>query len=114
MTEASDKIQEILTNNTAVTAIVGDKIYWELGKDGDDVPLINYTITQELGPSKDRNNYSAVIRCFGGDMLASANINTAVQAAMKAANQTFQGAQSGLTDDEQREAVILINYNINL
>lgn len=114
MQEASDKLQEVLGGDATMANLVGGKIYWELGKDNEKPPLIAYSITKNPGQSKDSESFSASIRCYGGNMLESAQIASAVEAAMKEARQLFRGGQSGVTDDESREAVIELNYNLKL
>ena len=114
MKQAAEKIQTILNGDSALQTILVGKSYWELGREGEETPVVVFSIVEIPGASKDRRSFGAVLRCYGKDMDKSAELSELVRTVMEDSGQHFAGSQSGITDSDEREAVVEMNYNLKL
>ncbi len=115
MNAAAETIENDLTADTALQAVVNGKHYWELAPDDAKVPFITYSIRENVRATKDRRgNYDVVVRALGSTLTNAAGLADLAMTALRNQNYRYQGGTSGYVDSEAREGFIEMNFNFNL
>ncbi len=105
-------IAQVLVNDALVADLVADKVNWGLAGENVRTPFVLFGIEETKGMSKDRRGFAANIRCFGKNMDEASDVYEAVKAVMQNAGHDFINGQGGISDDEYREAVMELNFNL--
>lgn len=113
MKKAAKETLDLLKGDTTVNDLVQGRVFWERGLDRESLPMIAFSIQETPGQSKDRPGYSAIVRCFADEMTGASTVYEAAKAALVTGGHTFRGGQSGITDDEDREAVAEVIVELN-
>lgn len=109
----AENVRTALTDDAAVAALVADRVYWGQGKQNEKEAIVVFSIDELLqGASADRRAYSTTIRCYAPDMDVASDIYEAVNTAMRGAGHYFTGGTGGISDDEDREGVMEISFNL--
>lgn len=115
MKEVAKFLQTVFSGYQPLVDEVGEKFYWELGREDDPVPVITYTIRDIGGRNKDVKSYEVGIRCYHETMDQTADLQLLVEEALKGESRArYVGAESGVTEPPESEGFIELTYNIKL
>ena len=112
MKQIAQKVKASLAANENLVNLIDDRIYWSLGPEKLEAPFVLFDIAEIKGLSKDRRGHNAIVRCFGSNMDVASDVYEAVKTVLENARHDFVSGQSGITDDEFREAVMELNFNL--
>lgn len=113
MKAIAENIRTTLSADSSVNALLAGRIYWGMGKQNEKEAIAIFSVDEILqGATPDSRRYATTIRCYAPDMDAASDVYEAVLAAMKAAGHHFTGGTGGISDDEEREGVMQINFNL--
>lgn len=113
MKVAANIVRTTLLSNGDVSTLAEGRVFWERGLDNEKLPMISFSIQEGIGYSKDRPAYTAIIRCYAKDMTETATLYEAAKLAMVNAAHSFRSGQTGIADDESREAVAELIVELN-
>jgi phage-related protein len=112
MKAIAKQILDTLKSSTDVTDLVGPRIYWGLGKQKENEAAIIFSVQeQNNGASADSRSWATTIRVYAEDMDQASDVYEAVRSVMTGEGY-FQSGSSGISDDESKEAVMEITYNL--
>lgn len=112
MKAIATQVRDLLGSATAVTDLVADRIYWGLGKQQEKQSAIIFSVQEGINKaSADSRDWSTTIRIYAEDLDAASDIYEAVRQTMDGAGH-FQGGTSGISDDEDKEGVMELTYNL--
>jgi len=112
MKAEADRIYEILNNNAALTALVGDKIFPLIADQGVQLPFVNYYLSEDPAYSKDgKIEMIVTVASFAKTFLDAAEIADVVKTAFEdqAIPEQFYYLSGSPTYNEQR--LISVNQN---
>jgi len=112
MKEIAQNIKSVLEANAVLTTLVSTDIYWSLAPEKQEAPFVLFDVGELRGLTKDRRGYTSTLRCFAKDMDAAADVYEQVKQTLENAGHYFVSGTSGITDDEYREAVMELNFNL--
>jgi len=112
MKATAERITNILKSSTDVTDLVGNRIYWGLGRQKENEAAIVFSVQEQVnGASADSRSWATTIRVYAGDMDQASDVYEALMSVM-ATEGYFQSGASGISDDEAKEAVMELTYNL--
>jgi len=114
MKAVATKIRASLLADTTVNNLVVGRVYWGLGKQNETESAVVFSLQEIIaGATRDTRKFSTVLRCYAKDMELVSDVYEAVKLVMIAEGHNFQGGQSGISDEEEGEAVMEMIFNLN-
>nr|WP_299385583.1 hypothetical protein [Allomuricauda sp.] len=114
MKAIATQIKNILSADTIVDSLVSGRIYWGLGKQKEKELAIIFSVEEIIqGATADTRRWGTTIRCYGPDLDQVSDLYEAARNTMKSEGHQFKGGSSGITDEEDREGVAELTFELS-
>lgn len=116
MEEIAIYITQFLTNNTAINAVLGREVYWDLAEEeGTLLPFCNFSIEEAPGRSKDiSSDYFATLSVYDNRLTQVAKVGDVIKAEIESKTRWYfeSGVCEYVRDGKDKYAVRQLKFKI--